>query len=112
MLSDCGADVIKVEAIRGGDVMRGPTGNSRVFAHFNAGKRSIALDLTQAPAQQIAKQLIAQSDVLIENFRPGVMAKFGLGYDDLKEQFPVWCIAQSPVSARRAPLPSARPTRP
>ena len=47
MLSDCGADVIKVEAIRGGDVMRGPTGNSRVFTHFNAGKRSIAPDLTQ-----------------------------------------------------------------
>ena len=66
MLSDCGADVIKVEAIRGGDGMRGPTGNSRVFAHFNAGKRSIALDLTQPDAQQIAKQLIAQSDVLIE----------------------------------------------
>lgn len=93
MLSDCGADVIKVEAIRGGDVMRGPTGNSRVFAHFNAGKRSIALDLTEPDAQQIARQLIAQSDVLIENFRPGVMAKFGLGYDDLSEQFPslVYC---------------------
>ena len=45
------------------------TGNSRVFTHFNAGKRSIALDLTQPDAQQIAKQLIAQSDVLIENAR-------------------------------------------
>lgn len=114
MLSDCGADVIKVEAIRGGDVMRGPTGNSRVFAHFNAGKRSIALDLTQPDAQQIAKQLIAQSDVLIENFRPGVMAKFGLGYDDLREQFPslVYCSIsgfgqQGPFAQRAAYAPIA-----
>ena len=114
MLSDCGADVIKVEAIRGGDVMRGPTGNSRVFAHFNAGKRSIALDLTQPDAQQIAKQLIAQSDVLIENFRPGVMAKFGLGYDDLSEQFPslVYCSIsgfgqQGPFAQRAAYAPIA-----
>ena len=114
MLSDCGADVIKVEAIRGGDVMRGPTGNSRVFAHFNAGKRSIALDLTQPDAQQIAKHLIAQSDVLIENFRPGVMAKFGLGYDDLSEQFPslVYCSIsgfgqQGPFAQRAAYAPIA-----
>lgn len=114
MLSDCGADVIKVEAIRGGDVMRGPTGNSRVFAHFNAGKRSIALDLTQPDAQQIAKQLIAQSDVLIENFRPGVMAKFGLGYDDLSAQFPslVYCSIsgfgqQGPFAQRAAYAPIA-----
>lgn len=114
MLSDCGADVIKVEAIRGGDVMRGPTGNSRVFAHFNAGKRSIALDLTQPDAQQIAKQLIARSDVLIENFRPGVMAKFGLGYDDLSEQFPslVYCSIsgfgqQGPFAQRAAYAPIA-----
>ena len=114
MLSDCGADVIKVEAIRGGDVMRGPTGNSRVFAHFNAGKRSIALDLTQASAQQIAKQLIAQSDVLIENFRPGVMTKFGLGYDELKTSFPslVYCSIsgfgqEGPFAQRAAYAPIA-----
>jgi crotonobetainyl-CoA:carnitine CoA-transferase CaiB-like acyl-CoA transferase len=114
MLSDCGADVIKVEATGGGDVMRGPTGNSRVFAHFNAGKRSIALDLTQTTAQEIAHELIAQSDVLIENFRPGVMAKFGLGYNDLKARFPrlVYCSIsgfgqQGPFAQRAAYAPIA-----
>lgn len=114
MLSDCGADVIKVETIQGGDVMRGPTGNSRVFAHFNAGKRSIALDLTQSAAQQVAQELIAQSDVLIENFRPGVMAKFGLGYDDLKARHPklVYCSIsgfgqQGPFAQRAAYAPIA-----
>ena len=53
-LSDCGADVIKVETPEEGDITRGPKGISRVFAHFNAGKRSIALDLKKTSGQAIA----------------------------------------------------------
>ncbi len=93
MLSDCGAEVTKVEPLQGGDITRGPHGNSRIFAHFNAGKRSIAVDLKAAEGQKIAKALIAQADVVIENFRPGIMKRFGLDYETLKQEFPriVYC---------------------
>lgn len=93
MLADCGADVIKIETIHGGDFMRGPSGTSRVFSHFNAGKRSVALDLNQPKAQDIAKRLLQSADVTIENFRPGVMKSFGLDYGSVKRAFPkiIYC---------------------
>jgi len=93
LLSDCGADVIKVEPPVGGDVIRGPYGRSRLFAHFNAGKKCVALNLAMAEAQELARELIADADVVVENYRPGIMAKFGLDYDSLKDEFPglVYC---------------------
>ena len=93
LLSDCGAAVIKVEAPEGGDMTRGLDGYSQVFAHFNAGKHSIAIDLKKSSGQQLARQLIAGSDVVIENFRPGIMAKFGLDYDSVKADSPelIYC---------------------
>jgi len=92
-LLDCGADVIKVETPGSGDLTRTVEGNSRVFAHFNAGKRSIAVDLKQASGQKLVKQLIRDADVVIQNFRPGIMAKFGLDYDSLKHDQPdlIYC---------------------
>ncbi|MFT4713939.1 MAG: crotonobetainyl-CoA:carnitine CoA-transferase CaiB-like acyl-CoA transferase [Candidatus Azotimanducaceae bacterium] len=92
-LSDCGASVIKVETPEGGDITRGPEGISRVFAHFNAGKQSVAIDLKKASGQALAHKLIADADVVIENFRPGVMAGFGLDYDSVKDARPdlVYC---------------------
>lgn len=92
-LLDCGADVIKVETPEVGDLTRGIDGISRVFAHFNAGKRSIALDLKKPEAQELARQLIQDADVVVQNFRPGIMAKFGLDYDSLKADRPdlVYC---------------------
>jgi crotonobetainyl-CoA:carnitine CoA-transferase CaiB-like acyl-CoA transferase len=80
LLADCGANVIKVEATGAGDLTRGPKGTSRVFSHFNAGKQSIALNLKQAEGQRVAHQLLESADVVIENFRPGVMQQFGLDY--------------------------------
>ena len=92
-LADNGADVIKVEPPVGGDVIRGPEGYSRVFVHFNAGKKSLALDLGQPEGQRIARALLKDADVLIENYRPGIMRRFGLDYSSLKEDFPslVYC---------------------
>lgn len=90
---DCGADVIKIETPVVGDLTRGVDGLSRVFAQFNAGKPSIAIDLKHASGQALAQQLIEGADVVIQNFRPGIMAKFGLDYDSLRHQRPdlVYC---------------------
>jgi CoA:oxalate CoA-transferase len=80
LLGDMGADVIKVEAPEG-DTVRyqggAKDGLSGYFAQFNRNKRSIVLDLRSAPAKDILARLIAQSDVLVENFRPGVLARMG-----------------------------------
>lgn len=93
LLADGGADVIKIETPRGGDQTRGPTGDSRVFAQFNAGKRSIAVNLASAEGRSVVLRLLERADVFIENFRPGVMQKYGLNYDTLKGDFPglIYC---------------------
>jgi CoA:oxalate CoA-transferase len=92
-LRDCGADVIKVESPGAGDLTRGVDGITPVFAHFNAGKRSIAVDLKQPAGQSLVKQLISDADIVLENFRPGIMAKFGLDFESLQPQNPelVYC---------------------
>ena len=74
-------------------MIRGVDGTTQVFAHFNAGKQSLTLDLKQAEAQQLALDLIADADVVVENFRPGIMEKFGLDYASIKDRFPrlVYC---------------------
>ena len=85
LMADCGAEVIKVEAVGEGDLLRyAPPiadGMSRVFAQFNRGKKSIALDLKSADGLERARRLVDQADVVVENFRPGVMDRFGLGFD-------------------------------
>jgi len=90
---DCGADVIKIETPGEGDLTRGPSGLTPVFAHFNAGKRSVAINLKKPEGQEIARQLIMGADVVIENFRPGIMARFNLDYDSLRQERPdlVYC---------------------
>ena len=91
MMADLGAEVIKIEAPHGDDYRHiGPfqEGESLLFQAVNRGKRSIALDLKQAEAIETVKALLADCDVLIENFRPGVMDKLGLGYDTLRAAFP------------------------
>lgn len=83
LLADCGADVIKVESAGEGDVLRFsspvPGGISRTFAHFNCGKRCVALDLKTPAGSEVARRLVERSDVLVENSRPGVMERLGLG---------------------------------
>jgi CoA:oxalate CoA-transferase len=83
LLADLGADVIKVEAPEG-DMMRGRPpmrdGASTSFGQLNAGKQSVVIDLKHPAGLTAAKRLIATADVLVENFRPGVMQRFGLDY--------------------------------
>src|SRR5262245_6652345 len=83
LLADLGASVIKIESPEG-DMMRTRPplrdGASTSFGQLNAGKRSIALDLKQPAAVEIVKRLAARSDVLVENYRPGVMRRLGLDY--------------------------------
>jgi CoA:oxalate CoA-transferase len=84
LMADCGASVIKVETVGEGDLLRyAPPivdGMSRVFAQFNRGKQSIVLDLKSAEGVETARRLIDQADVVMVNFRPGVMDRLGLGY--------------------------------
>lgn len=92
-LLDCGATVIKIETPKVGDITRGIDGITQTFAHFNAGKHSLAVDLKSAAGQALVKRLIADADIVIENFRPGIMAKFGLDYESLRSTKPdlIYC---------------------
>ncbi|WP_051193456.1 CaiB/BaiF CoA transferase family protein [Nocardia jiangxiensis] len=80
LLSDLGADVIKIEPLVG-DQMR-PLGD--LFEAANRGKRNIALDLRTAEGQEIAHRLVAEADVVMQNYRPGKAEKIGLGYEQLR----------------------------
>jgi crotonobetainyl-CoA:carnitine CoA-transferase CaiB-like acyl-CoA transferase len=99
MLGDMGAEIIKIEPPKG-DWMRNyaydnmyPGGESISFVCLNRNKRSIALDLKTDEGKQIAKDIIAKADILLENFRPGVMERLGLGYKVMKVLNPklVYC---------------------
>ena len=83
MLADLGADVIKIESLDG-DMMRTRPplrdGASTSFGQLNVGKRSLVLDLKMPEAKEIALSLIADADILVENFRPGVMKRLGLDW--------------------------------
>lgn len=84
LLADFGADVIKVEPPEGDAMRQWPpvhAGYSENFASINRGKRSVALDLKNPEALEFARALALEADVLIENNRPGVMARLGLGWD-------------------------------
>ena len=86
LLADLGAEVIKIEAPEG-DMMRTRpplrNGASTSFGQLNAGKKSIVLDLKTPPAVEAVRRLVATADVVVENFRPGVMRRFGLDYQAL-----------------------------
>jgi CoA:oxalate CoA-transferase len=92
ILSDLGAEVIKIEQPELGDESRnfGPFKNSfsLYFMSVNRGKRSITLDLKTDRGKDIFKQLVKQSDILVENFRPGTMKKLGLDYETLAAEHP------------------------
>ena len=90
-LCDMGADVIKVEPPEGDSIRRIGAGDGRESAPFNAlnrGKRGIVLDLKQPAAQRAFRRLVASADILVENYRPGVMRGFGLDYASLASEYP------------------------
>ena len=91
-LGDFGAEVIKIEAPGSGDPLRNwrlvKDGTSVWWQVQSRNKRSIALDLRQPEGQDIARRLIARADVLVENFRPGTLEGWGLGYEALSQQNP------------------------
>ena len=93
MLCDLGACVIKVEQPGAGDEARqflpfSDRGESAYFAALNRGKKSIALDLKAQPDRLLFEQLLSRADVLVENFRPGVLDKLGYGFGQIKEAHP------------------------
>ncbi len=92
VLADLGARVIKVERPDGGDDARayGPfvNGHSAYFASINRGKQSIALDLKAPADRAVFEALLARADVLVDNYRPGVMARLGYGWEALHARFP------------------------
>jgi len=99
ILGDLGAEIIKIES-PSGDWMRGYSlqnaysgGLSVSFISYNRNKRSIVLDLKSAEGLEIARRLVDRADVVVENFRPGVMDRLGLGYESLAARNPriVYC---------------------
>ncbi len=97
LLGDLGAEVIKVEPPQGDDTRDwGPPfvgGESAYFLGLNRNKKSVCLDLRTEEGREVAHGLVRQSDVVIENFRPGIMERFGLGYDDWRQRHPglIYC---------------------
>lgn len=97
LLADLGAQVIKIEKPRRGDSIRFADrhvqGECGYFLGVNRGKRSMTLDLRKPEGAAILKQLAAEADVLVENFRPGTMQGYGLGHDQLKAVNPrlIYC---------------------
>ena len=90
MLGDYGADVIKIERVGSGDLSRWSVGedpdggNNPVFASLNRNKRSVALDLKSDKDRAAALRLVDTADVVVNNFRPGVMERMGFGYEELR----------------------------
>ncbi len=85
MLGDLGADVIKIEPTKGDNTRRLVGAGAGYFAMYNRNKRSICLDMKSDDGKEIARSLIKDADVVIENFRPGAMDKLGFGYDELSK---------------------------
>lgn len=100
MLGDMGAEVIKIERPESGDDTRGfappvwpETKESAYFLGVNRNKKSLTLDISQPEGQAIVLQLLDTCDILVENFKVGALAKYGLGFEQLKVKFPglIYC---------------------
>ncbi|HEX6012160.1 MAG TPA: CaiB/BaiF CoA-transferase family protein [Geminicoccaceae bacterium] len=105
LLGDLGADVVKIERPGAGDDTRkwgppfvvgrdgGPTAESAYYLGANRNKRSVAIDIGRPEGQALARKLLERCDVLVENFKVGDLARYGLGYEQLQADFPrlVYC---------------------
>ena len=111
-LSDFGATVVRVESIHRVDTLRTATphkdgvpgiNRSGYFANYNGGKRSIALNMSQPRARELAKELAQWADVVTENFTPGIMERWGLGYEALREINPGVIMFSASMQGRGGP---------
>lgn len=93
VFGDLGADIIKIEATERGDLSRGINPAPKYFDTLNRNKRSIAIDLMEEQGQEVAKALIKDADVFVENMKPGAPEKFNLTYEDVHEANPdvIYC---------------------
>src|SRR3954453_2149019 len=111
MLADFGAEVIKIENPDGGDDTRSYehadlAGESAAFVSLNRNKRGIALDFTKPEARDIARELIARADVVVENFSAGVMKKYGLDYASVAPTNPRLVFCSISAYGRQGPFAS------
>ena len=118
MMADFGADVIKIEPPKVGDDSRAFTpflgSESAYFMSLNRNKRSMSLDFKNPKHCEIFKEMVKQADVVVENYRPGTMEKFGLGWDVLKEINPRLIYAACSGFGRTGPYtkkPAASPVK-
>lgn len=100
MLADLGADVVKIERPEAGDDTRGfappympNTRESAYFVGVNRNKKSVTLDIAKPEGQAVVHKLLETADILVENFKVGALAKYGLAYDQLREKYPglIYC---------------------
>jgi len=104
LLGDLGADVVKIERPRAGDDTRkwgppyvqgpdGPTAESAYYLGANRNKRSVAIDIASRQGQALVRRLLAHCDILVENFKVGDLTRYGLGWEQLREEFPrlIYC---------------------
>ena len=108
VLSDLGARVIKVEAPEIGDDSRkfGPfiEEQSAYFISLNRGKESIALNLKNEEDKKIFEKILAKADILVENFKPGTLEKWGYGWSDLKDKYPKLIYASASGFGQTGPM--------
>ena len=104
-LAQLGAEVIKIEPVDGGEVMR--SGQPMGFAPLNAGKRSLAVDIRQPEGAALVRELARTADVFIENYRPGTVARLGLGWDDSAPSSRTSCTARCRAMGKRVSGPCA-----
>lgn len=117
VLSDHGADVVKVESLPRGDSSRYSGrdfagDNSALFLLWNRGKRSLALDMRTPEGLQVARDLIRDADVVVENYRPGVADKIGIGYEEMSKLNPRLIYCSVSAFGPTGPLASAPGTDP
>jgi crotonobetainyl-CoA:carnitine CoA-transferase CaiB-like acyl-CoA transferase len=119
LLGDFGAEVVKVEHPRG-DPVRGhgaaKDGVPLWWKLLSRNKKAVTCDLGVPEGQDLFRRLVADADVVVENFRPGTLERWGLGYDVLSRDNPGWCSPGSPASAssgrtRTAPASARSPRR-
>jgi crotonobetainyl-CoA:carnitine CoA-transferase CaiB-like acyl-CoA transferase len=104
MLGEFGAEVIKIESPDGGDPIRTwrvlKDGTSLWWSVQSRNKKSLTLNMKHARGREIARRLALEADIIVENYRPGVLEKWGIGYEQLKALNPAVIMVRCPASAR------------